>query len=130
MGKLLHAEEVEISDEALAVAIDDVFSEHVSMVLCGNSSAQALIAEHSFGYAVRSVRAQSQPTSHPPSGHREWFRDRNRTPSRLPPVDRQPAPPHAREGGGLPSRGACRTRDRPHTGRRRTLCGLSLIHIS
>src|SRR5450759_3399256 len=41
MGKLLHAEEVEISDEALVVAIDDVLSEHDSMVLPGNSSAQA-----------------------------------------------------------------------------------------
>src|SRR5450759_3062927 len=119
MRKLLHAEEVEISDETLAVAIDDVLSEHDSMVLRGNSSAQALIAEHSFGYAVRSVRARSQPTSHPPSGHRQWFCDRNRTPSRLPSVDRQPAPPHAREGGGLPSRGARRARHRTDTGRRR-----------
>src|SRR5664279_6264770 len=101
MGKFLHAEEVEVSDQALAVTINDALSEHGSMVARPKHSTQATMAEHSFGSAVRYVHARSQPPAHPQGRHRERFGERNGTPSRLPPVDRQPAHPHAREGGRL-----------------------------
>ena len=52
MGKVLHTEEVQLSDQALAVTINDVLSKHVSMVPPLKHSTQATMAEHSFGDAV------------------------------------------------------------------------------